>query len=150
MNQTAKFFLITLSMLALFNVMFVPIFDVWGGLFPKDTTHTFFDVMEIVFIDVDTDAWSLWVVQLTMSIFIPSILMLFASLIESKVLFITFNVVGIFLLSEKIYKFIQQHSDLNNLFSDDCCLSIGTWIGLAIFLVSFLVALGSKKADQTF
>ncbi|MBQ3004754.1 MAG: hypothetical protein IJD88_02370, partial [Clostridia bacterium] len=86
MNESARNKLIVFSVLSLLNVMFVPFFDVWGGLFPGDVDDNFFDVIEGVL--TDGDAWEYWVVQLTMFVFIPTVFMLFSALCRKRGLFI--------------------------------------------------------------
>ena len=144
MNKSTRPILIMLSVFALLNVMFVPIFDVWGGLFPSDVDRSFIDVIEIVF--EDADDWSLWVVQLTMSIFVPTIFMFIMSLIGNRGLFITSNVIGIVLWFKQIIDYGMEDDGFEDLFDfEDGSISIGTWIAIGIFIISFFVALNSKK-----
>lgn len=144
MSKSTRPILIMLSVFALLNVMFVPIFDVWGGLFPSDVDRSFFDVIEIVF--EDADDWSLWVVQLTMSIFVPTIFMFIMSLIGNRGLFITSNVIGIVLWFKQIIDYGMEDDGFEDLFDfEDGSISIGTWIAIGIFIISFFVALNSKK-----
>lgn len=144
MSKSTRPILIMLSVFALLNVVFVPIFDVWGGLFPSDVDRNFFEVIEIVF--EDADDWSLWVVQLTMSIFIPSVFMFIMSLVGKRGLFITANVVGIILWFKQIIAYGMEDDGFEDLFDfEDGSISIGTWIAIAIFIISFFVALNAKK-----
>ncbi|MDO4731246.1 MAG: zinc ribbon domain-containing protein [Clostridia bacterium] len=140
--------LIIFSILALLNVMFVPIFDVWGGLIPSDVDTTFFEVIEAVF--EDEDCWRHWVVIFTMSIFIPSLFMFIAALCGSRGFFITSNVIGIIIWFKQIIDYGMEDDGFSDMFDfDDCSISIGTWIAIGIFVVSFLVALSSKKKAET-
>ena len=147
MSKSTRPILIMLSVFALLNVVFVPIFDVWGGLFPSDVDRTFFEVIEIVF--EDSDDWSLWVVQLTMSIFIPTLFMFIMALIGNKGLFLTSNIIGIILWFKQIIDFGMEDDGFEDLFDfEDGSISIGTWIAIGLFLVSFFIVLNSKKKAE--
>ncbi len=135
--------LIVLSVIALLNVMFVPIFDVWGGLFPSDVDDNFFEVVEMLFKDVNY-YWNLWVVQITLSILLPSIFMLIFLLAGARKLFITSTIVGIVLWFRIIVQFISQNGVSDVFDFDDCSISIGTWIAIILFVTSLITALVSK------
>lgn len=136
--------LIILSVVALLNVMFVPIFDVWGGLFPSDVEYNFADVIEDIF--KDSDAWRHWAVIITMSIFIPTLIMFFISLTGKKGLFITANVIGIVIWFKQIIDYGMEDNGFERLFDlDDCSISIGTWIAIILYIICFVIAISSKK-----
>jgi len=109
--------LIIFSILALLNVMFVPIFDVWGGLIPSDVDTTFFEVIEAVF--EDEDCWRHWVVIFTMSIFIPSLFMFIAALCGSRGFFITSNVIGIIIWFKQIIDYGMEDDGFSDMFDFD-------------------------------
>lgn len=145
MNKFVQPVLITLSVFALLNVMFVPIFDVWGGLFPSDVDYNFFDVLKMISKD-GGDAWDYWVVQFTITIFVPSLIMFVASLTGSKGFFVTVNVIGILLWIRQIV-YYGMDNDFDGSFDfDDGNVSIGTWIAIGIFVISLIIALSSRKS----
>lgn len=146
MKNSARTVLILLSVIAVLNVMLVPVFDVWGGLYPDDVEDTFFDVMEMI--KGDSDCWDHWVVILTMIIFIPSLLMLIMSLIGSRPLFIIANAAGIFFWFKEIRDYCDQYGTEVLFDFEDGSVCIGTWIAIALFIISFLVVLGAKKRDN--
>lgn len=136
--------LIVLSVVALLNVIVVPVFDVWGGLFAKNATKfTFFHVIESI--AKDPDNWNLWVVQITLSILLPSIFMLIFSLVGTRKLFITSTIVGIVLWFRIIVQFISQKGVSYVFDFDDCSISIGTWIAIILYIICFAIAISSKK-----
>lgn len=138
-----------LSIFALLNVMFVPIFDVWGGLFPSDIDRNFFEVIEMIC--EDSYNWNLWVAQLTMSIFIPSLFMFVMCLVGNRGLFITSNIIGIILWFKQIFDYCMEDNGFEDLLDfDDSCIAIGTWIAIVIYILSFFVALNSKKKTEAF
>lgn len=148
MNKNTRMVLIILSIVAVLNVMFIPIFDVWGGLFPSDVDRDFFDVMEC-YLEND-NAWNLWVVQLTISFFASSILMLITSLIGNKKLSIVANIIAIFVWFKLIIiDYVEEEGTEALLDSEDGSISIGTWITIILFIASFIVVLKSKKKDET-
>ena len=148
MNKNTRMVLIILSIVAVLNVMFIPIFDVWGGLFPSDVDRDFFDVMEC-YLEND-NAWNLWVVQLTISFFASSILMLITSLIGNKKLSIVANIIAIFVWFKLIViDYVEEEGTEALLDSEDGSISIGTWITIILFIASFVVVLKSKKKDET-
>lgn len=135
--------LIVLSIVALLNVIVVPVFDVWGGLFAKNATKfTFFHVIESIF--EDPDNWNLWVVQITLSILLPSIFMLIFSLVGARKLYITSTIVGIVLWFRIIVQFVSQEGASYVFDFDDCSISIGTWIAIILFVAALITSLVSK------
>lgn len=147
MSKSIRLVLITLSIFSILNVMFVPLFDVWGGLFPSSPDDNFFEVVEMLFKDADHN-WSLWVVQITVSIFVPCIFMLIFSLLGKRKLFIASTVIGILLWLRIIIQFISQNGASEVFDFDDGCISIGTWVAIIFFIVSFFVAISSKKKAE--
>lgn len=140
--------LLIMSILALVNVLFVPIFDVWGGLFPSSPDYNFFDVIEKLVKDADN--WNMWVVQISVLIAIPSIFMLIFSLTNSRKLCAASAGIGIVLWLKNIIQFIDEN-EMSEVFDfDDCSISIGTWIAFFLFVAVLIVSLciGHKKPVQ--
>lgn len=147
MRKEFKVTLVVLSALALLNVLFVPIFDVWGGLFPSDVECNFAGVIEEIF--EDSDAWRHWVVILTTSIFVPTLIMFFMSFTGKKWLFLSANVVGIILWFKQIIDYGMEDDGFEDLLDfEDGCVSIGTWIAIILYIICFFVAVASKKKKE--
>lgn len=147
MNKTTRIVLIILSVVVLLNIMFVPIFDVWGGLFPSDVDRDFFDVLECFF--ENDDAWSLWVVQLTISFSMSAVLMLIMSLVGRKGLFIAANIIAIVVWFKQIIVDYVGEDGFNALLDfEDGNISIGTWTTIMLFVASFIIVLSSKKKED--
>ena len=141
-----KIFLV-LSVISLLNIMLIPTFDVWGGIFPGKIDYDFFYAIEAFF--TDRDSWSEWVVIFSMSIFIPSILMLLISLFDSKAGFTITSLLG---LTSELYVlalYISQNEMYEVLPSDDCSIAIGTWTALLIFIISLFVGIKSRKKSSS-
>ena len=134
---------IILSVLALANVILVPVFDVWGGLFPSNPDNNFLDVVEYVF----EGEVSYWVVLFTLTIFIPSLFMLIFSFSDGSKMFKAASGAGIIFMIITLIRFVSQN-DFGELFDfDDGNISIGTWIALSLFIISFF-AVKSRNDKQ--
>ena len=147
MKKKEKIIMLFFSAVALLNVMFVPIFDVWGGLFPNDVKRDFFDVIDII-VEDGQEGWQLWVVQLTMIIFIPSICMFVMAFVGSKKGFIIACCVGVIVWTMKIYEYMQKNDGIEELLDfEDGNISIGTWMAFLIY-GSALVILGLLQSEE--
>lgn len=107
-----------------------------GRSFPGDPDDNFLDAIGYAF----EGEFDMWVVIFTLSIFIPSVLMLIFSFSKKVGMFKISAGFGIGLLMFDLALFISQN-EWSDLFSfDDCNVSIGTWIGLFMFVCAlFLV-----------
>ena len=134
------------SILALLNVLFIPTFDVWGGLFPSHPEDNFFDIIGTIF--TDSDAFQHWGVIIVLSIVIPTIAMLIGAILDNKPVFMISSIAGILLWFKFIISYIRQY-ELSELFDfDDGSIAIGTWIAIILFVVSFIVAITSSNKQQ--
>lgn len=150
MSKGQKSSLIGLSALALLNVAIVPIFDLWGGLWPEDPLWNFSDIIEAVIESESDYIWNYWVVRLTMSFFIPSVIMLFCALCGWRILFRIANAAGIFLWFKEIILYCMQYDGVESLFDfEDGCIAIGTWFAIIIFFISFSAAKSKEQKDDS-
>lgn len=124
-----------LSILALLNVIFIPVFDVWGGLFPYNADDDFFSVIGYVF-DGEFDYW---VVIFTLAIFIPSMLMFLASFSNSILSFKLSAGAGLLAMFIVLAKYVYENDFWYLYDFDDGNISIGTWIALTIFIISLFL-----------
>lgn len=137
---------IVLSVLMLLNVLFVPLYDVWSGLFPERPMFNFIDVMELVF-DGEFD---LWPVTLTLVLLIPAIFMLAFSFSKSNGGFKISAGVGAVAMMIILCRYVEQF-DLEDLFDFDYGnIAIGTWIGLILLIISlFAVKIDYAKSNPS-
>lgn len=136
---------IILSVLSLLNIVFIPSFDIWSGLFPSDYENTFFDAVEDIF--TDSDAIHYWSVIIVLSVFIPSILMLVSAVFNKKVLFTLSSALGILLWLRIAVSYIKQY-DIEELFDfGGGSLSIGFWLAIILFIAAFIIGVTSKKVS---
>ena len=78
--------LVILSIMSLLNVIFLPVFDVWGGLFPSEYDNCF-EVLRKIITDFD-EYGDDRVVLMTLTLLIPSVFMLVFSLLQKRGWFI--------------------------------------------------------------
>lgn len=134
---------IILSVIALLNVLFVPIYDVWGGLFPSNPDNNFFDVLEYVF----EGEFSYWIVLFTIWIFIPVIAMLITSFTDGVIGFKLSSGFGAVVLIVNMLRYVDQNG-MDELFDfDDGSVAIGTWIALVVFILSLIIVKKAKKGQ---
>lgn len=142
---------IIISVFALLNVVTMPIFEVWGGLFPSDREFWFFDVIVSFFKGyyyyTSWDAWDMWVVKLTVFIFFPSLLMLVFSFVGKKLVFRISALIGLFLESAILVLYTTQEGLEELLDFDDGSVSIGTWIALIVFIIAFVISFSDFESN---
>lgn len=136
-QRSARIPQIVVSVLAVLNVMFVPIFDVWGGLFPSNPDSIFWDVIS------GNCESNEWVFIFTLTILIPSGLMLLFSILKAKVLARIAGFGGVICLIALLVRFVSEY-EFSYLFDfDDGNLCIGLWIGLLLFIA--MACIPTKK-----
>lgn len=134
------------SILALLNVLFIPTFDVWGGLFPLHPEDNIFDTLGMIF--EDSDAFNNWSVIIVLSILIPSIVMLIGAILDNKLIFMISSLAGILLFFKFLIQYVRQY-ELSELFDfDDGSIAIGTWIAIILFVIAFIIAITSGNKQQ--
>lgn len=134
---------VIISILALLNVIFIPVFDVWGGLFPSSPDYNFFDVMEYLFTG---ENWTYNVFLFTMAIFIPTIIMLIFAILGLKRPAKISAIAGIICVVVRLICFAVEYG-VDYLYDfDDGNISIGFWIGFCLFIVMALIKI--RKTDN--
>lgn len=134
--------LIIISVFSLLNILFLPIFDVWGGFYPSDPDGDFLYVIESFF--TDTDSWDEWIVILTLSLFAADVLILVSSLIGKKTFSIIASLIGIIVWIIDFSTYVSQNETYDWIPSDDCNICIGFWIAIILFTISFVFAIKQK------
>lgn len=131
---------IIISILALINVVFVPVFDVWGGLLPSNPEDTFFDAIGYAL----QGEFDFWVTRFTLALFVPSVFMLLFAILGLKKAAKISSAAGIALIIAGLIHFVFEYG-ISYLFDfDDGNLSIGLWIGLGLFIVMLFVRTKNK------
>lgn len=141
---------IIISILALLNVIFIPIFDVWGGLFPEDPDTNFFETIECAL----NGELEYWFVIFTLIYFIPSVFMFFSSFTKSNVAFKLFASLGFIAAVLALLNCIVQQADLYGSLEyvfepEGTSISIGTWIGLLLYFLAIVAVPKVKEKSST-
>ncbi|MGN0538996.1 MAG: zinc ribbon domain-containing protein [Candidatus Fimenecus sp.] len=125
---------IAISIIGILNSVLVPMYDIWGGLFPEDPYISFFDIVEVVF--TDSDAFSYWPVIVTVPAFIGSMALFIAAISNSRVFCNVFSILN-FLIYLYIYIRLFARFGAEDIFDfDTCSVSVGTWIAFILFIIS--------------
>lgn len=136
---------IILSILMLANAVFVPTYDAWGGLFPSNPDDNILDVIESIF---EGDL-GLRVVQFSGVLLLSALLMLAFSVTEKDRGFKITAGLGTGYIIFLLVAYVPIDGDISELVDfDDGNIAIGTWIGLALLIVSFFIEkIGAQKDD---
>ena len=137
---------IVLSVLSLLNIVLIPSFDTWSGLFPSDYENTFLGAVEDVL--TDSDAIHYCSVIIVLSVFIPSLLMLVSAVLDKKVLYSLSSVLGIILWFRTAISYTKQYGIADLFDFDDGSLCIGFWFALILFVIAFIIGIISKKDNS--
>ena len=128
-----------ISLLALLNVIFLPLFSEGNGVFPSEMHSTFLDVVTGKH-EIDS-----WPVALTVLIFLPSMLMTVLSILKAQITTKVTGLVGLILMVGALLKYVDTFS-LDALFSlENGNLSIGLWIAFLLFIVMLFIPIDKKR-----
>ena len=136
--------LVMLSLALMANILFVPMFSIWGGLFPSGSTHTFVDALD----GLDRffgGSYRLWPEIFIWSAFVPAVILLISALTKGKIMAMLSSAAGIGLLLYNLNRYIAQVGMDFALNADHGNISIGFWIALGLFASCFLSAISTKK-----
>lgn len=148
MEEKERQSLIVISLLSLLNVMFVPIYNTGGGLFPSYVKYDFIEVIGLIF--EDSDNLEMEVVKFTLIILVPSIFMLVAALDGKDKVFFIANIVGNCLLWIRILvlfsHYVPKEGGFQYIFDFETGkISIGVWIAVVLFGVASHVSKKYRK-----
>ena len=92
---------------------------------------------------------SLWVVHMTLGVFIPAVVMLATSFTRMRWLYSLFNTLGILVWFFNFFRYALQKGILPLFDIHTTDISIGSWLAIFFFLISALVLLCTKKKKDT-
>lgn len=143
MSKAAKRFYIIMSVLALTNVILAPMHSMGGGMLTDSAEYNFVRIIGDVFMVKGT--LSLWVVHMTLGVFIPSVIMLASAFTRMRFIFALANTLGILVWFINFFRYlpVQGIPEIFDVFSTD--IAIGSWAALLIFLITALVLICTKK-----
>ena len=146
MKISARITTMFISILALLNVIFVPLFVTLGGLYPRTITIGFTEAFQLLYDDFGN--WQLWEVQFIVLLFIPAAFMLLTTLLGSKGLFILSSLFGVAMWIIEIVIYSSSDFPTNDIMDfKNGSIAIGVWIALILFIFGFLAGLVAKKKE---
>lgn len=129
--------LMLLSLLSMFNVALLPIYDVWDGPFPEDPVYTSLDVVRILF--SDSNALQYWVVEFSLVLFIAGVLTFLFALSEGRIMQRVIPLLGILAVAFLLLTNANQIG-WDSVVGEDANVCIGVWTGLLLMIISLVVA----------
>ncbi len=146
MSKKKRLSLIVISLLGLLDVMFLPVFSVFGGLFPGEVQVPFLEVFDLIF--NEQGAFELWVVRFTAAILISFFMLLIAALFSGKLTFIITDALCIVLITVQIIQYSAQTKEIHNLFDfEKTSLSVGTWVAILFYISAIFIVLYKKSEN---
>lgn len=141
MSKGSKIACIVVSVLALVNVLFLPVYEIFGGLFPDDAGN-FFDIVEDI-----ADGYEMWeydVFWFYAALFVPNLFIFLGAVIGKRGLVRGFSIVGTIVLVGLIALCIIGSEDPEWVLHPEYgCLACGTWLGLILYIAGIILP---KKA----
>lgn len=146
MSKKLKLFFVISSILSIANVIFLPVHQKGGGILTENAEYNFVRVIGDAF--MEEGALSLWVVQMTLCIFVPSVIMLACGITRMRFLYTVANTAGLLLWFFNISRYALENGVINLFEVEKTDISIGSWVAALIFLINALVLLCTKKKKK--
>ncbi len=148
MSRNVRRFFIIISVLSLLNVIFLPIYSEGGPMISKASEYSFVRIVGDLFMEEGT--LTLWVTQMTLCIFVPSVVMLASAFTRMRLLYVLSDLCGIVLW---VFNFVRYgiENGFKIIFDiNKTDISIGAWVAMLLFLINSLVILctGKKKKEE--
>lgn len=138
-----------LSITLLLCSLFVPMFDVLGGIIPSEYAWSISETFEAI-ADEGISAMEYYGVQLHLCTWILGGILCLGSFVEKKKIIATSSVIGMLLLIMIVVNNMNQYSDslyyLMNF--DDGNYTIGYWIVLGVFIACSIISLMPIKESE--
>ena len=136
---------LVVSILALFNVLFLPVYPApeWV-LAETGTSLGFYNAMYMLL--RLPDPLNYWTVSFTLAVFVPSIILFVCALIGKQIPFLLSTLAGITLWSVMIWQYIGEYGFKQLFVLDSNGICFGVWIALALFLAAMVLAV--RTSDQ--
>ncbi len=143
MSRSTRIFFIIISLLALLNVIFAPMYDVGGGMLTDDSDYNFARVIgDAIMTEGGLGHWAL---HMTMGVFIPAVIMLACAITRMRWVYGFANTLGVFVWLFNFFRYAIDHGFVGMFDVETTDISIGSWIAIMLFLISELVLLCTKK-----
>ncbi|MBQ7714536.1 MAG: zinc-ribbon domain-containing protein [Clostridia bacterium] len=133
-----------IAILAIVNLLVVPMISYGGGVFPKNSID-YFDVAD-AFFEKPGDMISSALFNTHLILTVPCLLLFITALTGSKGAQIGASIFGILAWFGCAVHCFAEGATFSNLFDfSDGCYAIGMYVALLLFIISLIVALASKS-----
>ena len=146
--RKGRIFFIIISILMLCNAAFLPMYCEGGGMLVFRSEYSFAHVIgDLIMVE---GSYKLWVVHMTLGVFLPAVVMLATALTRMRRIYSLFNIFGILIWFFNIFRYAFEKGFTSLIEVDSTDVSIGAWVAVLLFLISALVLLFTKpvKADE--
>lgn len=143
MKKTRLVYLI-LSVLALFNVLFLPIYAVPEWVMAETGSKLGFynAVQMLLYLPSPLEYWT---VYMTLAIFVPCFALFVSALIGRQIPFLLSSLAGVTLWAVVAWTYAGQFGISGLFVLDGTGVGIGLWIAIALFMVATAVAIAGKN-----
>ena len=142
MTKGLRNFFIIISALILCSVLFLPMMAEGQGVLVWKAEYNFARVIGDLVMEPGT--FSLWVVHMTLGVFLPSVVMLACAFTRMRLIYSLSNTLGILIWFFNFFRYAFQYGLIALLDIDTTDISIGSWLAIFFFLISALVLLCTK------
>ncbi len=147
MTKGSRIFFIIISVLILSSVLFLPMYSEGGGILIWKAEYNFARVIGDLLMEEGT--LSLWVVHMTLGVFLPAVVMLACAFTRMRWLYSFANTLGILGWFFNFFRYAFKKGFLYLIDKDMTDISIGSWLAIFFFLISALVLLCATKRKDT-
>lgn len=147
MTKGSRIFFVIISALILSSVLFLPMYSQGQGMLVWHSEYNFARIIGDILMEEGT--LSLWVVHMTLGVFVPAVVMLACAFTRMRWLYSLFNTLGILVWFFNFFRYAFEKgiTPLFDVHTTD--ISIGSWLAIFFFLISALVLLCTKKKKDT-
>ncbi|MBQ4561950.1 MAG: hypothetical protein IJA55_06480 [Clostridia bacterium] len=147
MSKGSKVFFTVISLLLLASVLFLPIYDKGGGILSEGAEYNFVRVIGDSLMVEGT--LSMWVVHMTLGVFLPAVIMLASAFTGIRWIYSIANTLGIFIWLFNFFRYAFKNGFTMLIDINKTDISIGSWLAGLFLLISALVLLCTKKSKKT-
>ncbi len=126
------------------NAVFLPMHCEGGGMLIWRSEYNFARIIgDILMVEGTLD---LWVVHMTLGVFLPAVVMLATAFTRMRRIYALFNILGILVWFFNFFRYALDKGLLSLFDVEHTDISIGAWVALLLFLISALVLLFTKPS----
>ena len=135
---------LVISVLSLFNVLFLPIYAVPEWVMAETGSKLGFynAVQMLLYLPSPLEYWT---VYMTLAIFVPCVALFISALIGRHIPFLISSLAGVTLWAVAVWTYAGQFGISSLFVLDGSGVGIGLWIAIALFMVATAVAIAGKN-----